>query len=323
MPQKLDGIHSWAYPDRMQNSPKNAFLSINLSPEIAPRKSVLGDRQVARIGFGTKRLAGGNGTDAQEHAIGLLRRAVELGVDHLDTAAFYPSYGGSRGSTDFVSLGWANEVIRRALAPYPEELVIATKVGPTEAGLATPDQLRGLVEDDLRNLGLDVLDVVYLRQAGIDSVAEHFGVLAELREKGLIRHLALSNVRRQHIEEAQAIAPVVAVQNRYGVGFGRVNDEILDLCGEQGIAFVPFFAVTGAGREVGGVATDDAVLAIAREVGATPAQVRIAWTLSRGDHVLAIPGTGSLDHLAENVAAGDLDLSPEQLAVLDGLRDDR
>ncbi|GAB2643932.1 oxidoreductase [Kribbella swartbergensis] len=252
----------------------------------------------------------------------LLRRAVELGVDHIDTAGFYPTYGGSGKATDFTGLGWANEVIRRALAPYPEELVIATKVGPTEAGMASPEQLPALVEKDLRNLGRDTLDVVYLRQQGLDSVAEHFGVLAELRDKGLIRHLALSNVRIHHIAQAQAIAPVVAVQNRYGVGFGRVNDEVLDLCGEQGMAFVPFFAVTGAGREVGGVAVDDVVLAIAREHGATPAQIRIAWALSRGDHVLAIPGTGSRDHLAENVAAGGVHLSPEQIAALDKLRDD-
>ncbi|TDD22818.1 aldo/keto reductase [Kribbella turkmenica] len=307
----------------MQNAQKNASLSIKLSPEIARRKASIGDRHVGRIGFGTKRLAGGDGSGTQEEAIGLLRRAVELGVDHLDTADFYPSYGRSGASTDFVGLDWANDVIRRALAPYPEDVVIATKVGPTKNGLASPEELPGLVGKDLRALGREALDVVYLRQHGLDSVAEHFGVLAELRDKGLIRHLALSNVRKQHLAQAQAIAPVVAVQNRYGVGFGRVNDEILDLCGEQGMAFVPFFAVTGSGREVGGVAVDEAVVTIAREVGATPAQVRIAWTLSRGDHVLAIPGTGSLDHLAENVAAGDIHLSPEQVAVLDGLRDDR
>ncbi|WP_433169710.1 aldo/keto reductase [Kribbella sp. CA-247076] len=307
----------------MQNKRENAFLSSNLSPEIGGRKSFLGGRKVGRVGFGTKRLAGGAGGGTQEDAVALVRRAVELGVDHLDTAGFYPSYGGSATSSEFVSLDWANEVIHRALAPYSDELVIATKVGPTKAGLASPEQLPGLVEKDLRSLGREVLDVVYLRQQGLESVAEHFGVLAELRDKGLIRHLALSNVRKHHIAEAQAIAPVVAVQNRYGVGFGRVNDEILELCGEQGMAFVPFFAVTGTGREVGGVAANDAVVTIARDVGATPAQVRIAWTLSRGEHVLAIPGTGSLDHLAENVAAGDIHLSPEQVAVLDDLRDDR
>ncbi len=306
----------------MQNSQKKASLPINLSSENASRKSIIGDRPVGRIGFGTKRLAGGNGQHTQDDGIALVRRAVELGINHYDTADFYPSYGGPEQSTSFTSLGWANEVVRRALAPYPDDLVIATKVGPTEAGLASPDQLPALVEQDLRNLGRDVLDVVYLRPHGLDSVAEHFGVLAGLQEKGLIRHLALSNVRMHHLAQAQAIAPVVAVQNRYGVGYGRVNDEMLNHCGEHGIAFVPFFAVTGARRETGGVATDDAVLAIAREHDATPSQIRIAWTLSRGDHVLAIPGTGSLEHLAENVAAGDITLSPAQLAVLDNLRDD-
>lgn len=315
----------------MQKAQKNTLLPINLAPENARRKSVIGDRAVGRVGFGTKRLAGSNGPDAQEQAIVLLRYAVELGVDHIDTADFYPSYGVSRPRdpatagpgphNDFVSLGWANDVVRRALAPYPDEIVVATKVGPTKAGMARPDQLPGLVERDLRSLGREALDIVYLRQQGLDSIAEHFGVLAELRDKGLIRHLAVSNVRMQHIEEARAIAPVVAVQNRYGVGFGRVNDEVLDFCGREGMAFVPFFAVTAAGREAGGVSADDTVLAIARYHDATPAQIRIAWTLTRGQHVLAIPGTGNRDHLAENVAAGDIQLTPEQVAVLDALKD--
>jgi pyridoxine 4-dehydrogenase len=305
----------------MPNSQKNAFLSTNISSEIVGRKSVwrLGDVEVNRIGFGAKRLAGRGGTGAQEHAVELVRRAVELGINHIDTAGFYPSYAPSAATRDFTGLRWANDVIRRALAPYGDDLVIATKVGPTENGLARPDQLPALVEENLRALGRDVLDVVYLRQHGLDSVAEHFGVLADLQGNGLIRHLALSNVRAHHVAEAQQIAPVVAVQNRYGVGFGRVNDEMVRLCDEQGIAFVPFFAVTGAGREAGGVASADAVLAVAREYDAAPAQIRIAWTLSRGAHVLAIPGTSSVDHLIENVAAGTIQLSPADLAVLDAL----
>ena len=257
--------------------------------------------------------------DADQQVLELLRRAIELGVNHLDTAAFYPSYGEEGNKHDFTTVKWANDAIRQALAPYPDDLVISTKVGPTEEGMARPDQLRGLVEDNLRQLALDRLDVVYLRQQGLTSVAEHFGVLAELQQAGLIRHLGLSNVRAEHLVEAQQIAPVVAVSNRYGVGFGRVNDAMIETCGEQGIAFVPFFAVTGAGREVGGVAAADPVVAIAQEHGATPAQIRIAWTLARGNHVLAIPGTGDPVHLAENVAAGDLRLSPEQLAILDAI----
>ena len=223
------------------------------------RVSALGDLTVNRVGFGAKRL----GRD-RTRAVALLRQAVEWGVNHLDTAAFYPtSAGPEHEEHDFDVLGWANDVIREALRPYREGLVIATKVGPTAAGLARPDELRGLVEADLRALGRDHLDVVYLRQHGLASIAEHFGALADLRRAGLIRHLGLSNVRVAHLGQAEAIAPVVAVQNRYGVDFGRVNDEMLELCRGRGIAFVPFFAVTGEGRERGGVAGNDAVTAFA------------------------------------------------------------
>lgn len=310
----------------MHNSQVNTSLPLNLSSEIAEGKSGefwrLGDVVVRRIGFGAKRLAGSgrDGADVQERAVALLRRAIELGVNHLDTASFYPSHG-PEGETQFESLDWANEVIRRALAPYPQELVIATKVGPMKHGLARPDELRGLVEGELQALGLDVLDVVYLRLHGVKSIAEHFGVLAELRAKGMIRQLGVSNVRVEQLQEAREIAPVVAVQNRYSVGFGRVNDDILRVCGELGIAFVPFFALTAESREAGGVPDSDAVQAIADRHGATAAQVRLAWTLSRGDHVLAIPGTSSQQHLEENLEAGDLLLSPDDLAVLDAITD--
>jgi aryl-alcohol dehydrogenase-like predicted oxidoreductase len=270
----------------------------------------IGDRRVNRIGFGTKRLAD------RASAVALLRRAVELGVDHIDTAAFYPTRDApERGRNGFTSLGWANHVLREALAPY-DSLVIATKVGPTASGMARPDQLRGLVEENLHALGREQLDLVYLRQQGLDTIAHHFEALAKLRAEGIIRHLGVSNVRAEHLAEARRIAPVVAVQNRYGVGFGRVNDELLDGCGEAGIAFVPFFAVAGAGREAGGVASDAAVERVARAHDATAAQVRIAWTVSRGPHVLAIPGTSDPAHLAENVAAGELTLSPDDLAAL-------
>ena len=283
----------------------------------------LGDLTVNRIGFGTKRLAGSGGTDlaspsGRDRIVALLRRAVELGVNHIDTAAFYPTFAHpDQAMHDMTTLRGANDLIQEALAPYPDDLVIATKVGPTSEGMARPEALRGLVEEDLRRLGRDHLDVVNLRQFGLDSVADHFGALAEMQAAGLIRHLGLSNVRPEHLAQAQEIAPVVCVQNRYGVDFGRNNDDMLRTCGDQGIAFVPFFALTGAGREIGGVAHHDAVLAIARAHDATPAQVRIAWTLSRGPHVLAIPGTGNPDHLAENIAAGVLCLSDEELAGLE------
>ena len=292
------------------------------TPAAAAGTFPVGDMTVGRIGFGTKRLAGGGPGDItangdRDRVTALLRQAFELGINHIDTAAFYPSHPEpQRGPTAFSSLGWANQLVREALAPYPPELLIATKVGPTDAGMARPDQLRELVEEDLRDLGRDHLDLVYLRQHGLASLAEHFGALADLRDAGLIRHLGLSNVRLEKLTEARSIAPVVAVQNRYGVDFGRVNDEVLRACGDEGIAFVPFFALAASGRESGGVAPNDSVQAIAAKHGATPAQVRIAWTLSQGSHVLAIPGTSDPGHLVENVAAGALRLSPEDLASL-------
>lgn len=282
----------------------------------------IGDLAVNRIGFGTKRLAGKGPFDIEDaidrgRAIGLLRRAIELGVNHIDTAAFYPTYPApERGATSFEALHCANDLVQAALAPYPDDLVIATKVGPTATGLARPDELRGLVEENLRQLGRDHLDLVYLRQHGLSSVAEHFGALAELRDKGMVRHLGLSNVRIEHLEEARSVAPVMAVQNRYGVDFGRVNDDVVRACGERAIAFVPFFAIAGAAREEGGVSRSDPVMAIARAHGVTPAQVRVVWTLSRGPHVLAIPGTSDPQHLEEDVAAGALQLTEDELTAL-------
>jgi aryl-alcohol dehydrogenase-like predicted oxidoreductase len=208
----------------------------------------LGDHTVNRIGFGAMRLtrnAGGTPSD-RDTAIGVLRRAVELGVDHIDTAAFY-----------FSARRSANELINRALAPYRDEVLIVTKVGPGRdpsgkwLPLAAPEQLRGQVEEDLRQLGRDHLDVVTLRAQGPESIAERFGALADLRDDGLIRHLGISNVRAKHLAEAQAIAPVVCVQNRYGIGAPEHQDDLLDACGAQGIAFVPFFAIAGEGREAG------------------------------------------------------------------------
>ncbi|MEU7914732.1 oxidoreductase [Microbispora bryophytorum] len=281
----------------------------------------LGDLTINRLGFGAMRLTGSAAFDLgtpsdRERSIAVLRRAVDLGVNHIDTAAFY-----------FSRLRSANELINRALAPYPDDLVIATKVGPGRdpsgewLPFARPDQLRGQVEENLRQLGRDHLDLVYLRQPGLDSIAEHFGALAELREAGLIRHLGVSNIRPVHLAQAQAIAPVVSVQNLYGVGAMR-SQELLRTCGEQGVAFVPFFAIAGEGRDQGASGTDqEEVLAVARAHGATPAQVRLAWTLQQGPHVLAIPGTGNPDHLTENVAAAALRLTDEEMARLDALSD--
>ncbi len=186
--------------------------------------------------------------------------------------------------------------------------------------MPAPQQLRGQVEENLRQLGRDHLDVVNLRIVGTDSIAERFGALADLREAGLIRHLGLSNIRPHHLAEAQAIAPVVCVQNMYGIGASPEQEAFLRTCGEQGIAFVPFYSIAGTGREAGAT-TDDTpqVHAVARAHGVSAAQIRLAWTLHRGPHVLAIPGTGNPDHLTQNVAAGALELSDDELTALDVL----
>ncbi|MEU0396596.1 oxidoreductase [Streptomyces sp. NPDC006208] len=280
----------------------------------------LGDLKINRMGFGAMRLPQTGEAlvpDAvprdRDRALGVVRRAVALGVNHIDTAAFY-----------FSPLRSANELINRALAPYPDDLVITTKVGPGRAPSgewlphATPDQLRGQVEQNLRQLGRDHLDVVNLRIIGTDSIAERFGALAELCDAGLIRHLGISNVTPEHLAEARAIAPVVCVQNQYGIGVRPDHDEFVRACGEQGVAFVPFYSIAGTGRQAGASGTEsDEVLAVAQAHGASAAQVRLAWTLHRGPHVLAIPGTGDLDHLVANVAAGALRLSEDELAALD------
>ncbi|WP_329070993.1 aldo/keto reductase [Streptomyces sp. NBC_01429] len=279
----------------------------------------LGDLKVNRIGFGAMRLtASADGTPSdRERATGVLRRALELGVNHIDTAAFY-----------FSPLRSANELINRALSPYREGLVITTKVGPGrdpsgEWVWATPERLRGQVEENLRQLGRDHLDVVNLRlprSAQDASIAAHFGALSELRDAGLIRHLGISHVRAHHLAEATAIAPVVCVQNAYGIGAPAEERAILRSCGEQGIAYVPFFAIAGAGREAGANGPESAeTLAVARAHGVSPARVRLAWTLQQGPHVLAIPGTGDPDHLADNVAAGALRLTADEMALLDGV----
>ncbi|MGW2177219.1 oxidoreductase [Streptomyces sp. NPDC001732] len=284
----------------------------------------LGDLTVNRVGFGAMRLTGTEPFDRgvprdREQSIGVLRRAVELGVNHIDTAAFY-----------FSATRSANELINRALAPYPDDLVVTTKVWPARdpSGAwwwATPEQLRGQVEENLRQLGRDHLDVVNLRvppSRRNGSIGEHFGALAELRDAGLIRHLGVSNVTSEQLTEARAIAPVVCVQNPYGIGAASEDRALLRRCGELGIAFVPFFAISGSGREAGPASDgSEEVSSVARTHGVSPAQVRLAWTLQQGPHVLAIPGTGNPDHLAQNVAAGALRLSEEEMARLDQVAD--
>ncbi|MFD5086735.1 oxidoreductase [Kitasatospora sp. NPDC058201] len=269
-----------------------------------------GDLPVNRLGFGAMRLAAGTFDGPPRDpatGVAVLRRAVELGVNHIDTAGFY-----NRGAVR------ANELIRRALAPYRDDLVIATKVGPLPGpdgvpiGQAGPGDLRGLVEADLRALRLDRLDLVYLRVGGLtgpgtESIAERFAVLAGLREQGLIRHLGVSNVDAAQLAEARAVAPVAAVQNSFENGPG-----LLAACEAAGIAYVPYFPLGG-----GWVPLDlERLGRVAARVGATTSQVALGALLASSPSVLAIPGTGSLDHLEENLAAGGLVLGAEDLAEL-------
>lgn len=273
-----------------------------------------GDLDVNRLGFGTMRLPSkdGMGGPARDPEAGraVLRRAVELGADHIDTADFYFSRNGEVQ---------ANTLLREALHPYPSDLVIATKVGPIirPDGLhqGTAAELRGLVEANLESLGVDRLDLVYLRIGVMtppsgESLAERFEVLAALQEEGLIRHLGISNVDTAHLAEARAIAPVVAVQNQFHAA-QRDDMDMLAACEDAGIAFVPFFPV-GGGREL-----DDARLAkVAARHRATVSQIGLAWLLASSPVALAIPGTGSLAHLEENMAAASITLTEEDRADL-------
>jgi aryl-alcohol dehydrogenase-like predicted oxidoreductase len=247
-----------------------------------------------------------------QDGIAVLRRAVELGVNHIDTASFY-----RRGRVA------ANELIRRALAPYPDGLVIATKVGPmlgpdgTPALQATPGQLCALVEDNLRELGAGHLDLVYLRVGGRNApggepVAERFAALAKLRADGLIRHLRVSNVDAAQLAEARAIAPVAAVQNAYHV-HATADAALLAECTRSGTAFVPFFPIGGLDP----LDTTRLEKTAARH-GATVQQIALAALLAAFPVMLPIPGTGSPAHLEENVAAASLRLTPEDIASLAG-----
>ncbi|MEU2247031.1 oxidoreductase [Streptomyces sp. NPDC019224] len=275
-----------------------------------PTFALGGDLPVNRLGFGAMRLPTGTFDGPArnpENGIAVLRRAVELGVNHIDTAAFY-ARGGVR----------ANELIREALAPYPDDLVIATKVGPlpgpngVPSGHAAPGQLRGLVEADLRALGVDRLDVVNLRVGGVngtggESVAERFAVLAGLREEGLIRHLGVSNVDAAQLAEARSVAPVVCVQNAYADDLALLAE-----CEAAGIAYVPFFPLGGGWNPL----DTGRLEKVAARLDATVAQVQLALLLASSPVMLAIPGTGNLAHLEENMAARDLVLGEEDLAEL-------
>jgi aryl-alcohol dehydrogenase-like predicted oxidoreductase len=275
-------------------------------------QSALGDRTVNRMGYGAMQLAGPHvmGPPAdREAAVAVLRRAVELGVDHVDTSDYYGPHV-------------TNEIIREALHPYPEQLTIVTKVGArrTPDGdwpeALSPGELRQAVHDNLEHLGVEVLDVVNLRMPGVTgpverSLAEPFEALAHLQQEGLIRHLGVSNVTTQQFAEARAIAPVVCVQNHYNL-VHRDDDPMVDALAREGIAFVPFFPLGGFSP-----LQSAALETVARRLETTPMQVALAWLLGRSPNVLLIPGTSSVAHLEENLQAAMRVLGPAELAELD------
>ena len=269
---------------------------------------------VTRVGYGAMQLAGPGvfGPPADhDGAVAVLRRAVELGITHIDTSDFYGPHV-------------TNKIIKEALYPYPDDLTIVTKVGArrdAEGGwphARTPEELRSAVHDNLDHLGLDVLDVVNLRMGAFDgpepgSIAEQFEALAELRSEGLIRHLGVSTVNAEQIAEARSIAPVVCVQNFYNVAH-RVDDALVDSLAAEGIAYVPYFPLGGFTPLQSGVLDQ-----VAARVGATPMAVAQAWLLQRSPNVLLIAGTSSVAHLEENVASAALELSVDDLAELDAI----
>ena len=272
----------------------------------------LGDRVVNRMGYGAMQLAGrgvfGPPRD-RDQAIAVLREAVASGVNHIDTSDYYGPH-------------LTNQLIREALRPYPQNLTIVTKVGGVRGADASwnpaqsPAELTQAVHDNLRNLGLDVIDVVNLRLWGTghgpaeESVAERFTALAGLREQGLIRHLGLSNVSAAQLEEARAIAPVVCVQNQYNLAH-REDDQFVDDLAGADIAYVPFFPLGGFSRLQSSILAD-----VAARLRATPMQVALAWLLHRSANILLIPGTSSLDHLRENLASARLALPDDAIVEL-------
>jgi aryl-alcohol dehydrogenase-like predicted oxidoreductase len=267
---------------------------------------------VKRMGYGAMQLAGphvwGPPRDAEE-AVRVLRHAMEAGVNHIDTSDFYGPHV-------------TNQIIKEALHPYPAGLVIVTKVGARRGAdkswipaLSRQELIKG-VHDNLRNLGLEALDVVNLRVGGLaapseDSIAEPFTALAELKEQGLIRHLGLSNVSPRQVAEAQKIAEIVSVQNFYNIAH-RDDDGLIDELAKQGIAYVPFFPLGGFNP-----LQSDALDAAAASLQATPMQVALAWLLQRAPNIVLIPGTSSTKHLRENLDAVALQLPPQTVAGLD------
>jgi aryl-alcohol dehydrogenase-like predicted oxidoreductase len=286
------------------------MLSIN-----RPDTLTLGDRTVKRLGYGAMQLAGpgvfGPPKD-RDAVLAVLREAVARGVNHIDTSDFYGPH-------------ITNRLIREALAPYPDDLVIVTKIGALrgEDGAWLPafssEALTRAVHDNLHNLGLDVLDVVNLRimfdvhGPAEGSIEASVTALADLQRQGLVRHIGLSNVTPAQIVEARRIAPIACVQNQYNLAH-RTDDTLIDDLARDGVAYVPFFPLGGFSPLQSSTLSD-----VARHLNATPMQVALAWLLRRAPNILLIPGTSSVMHLRENLAAAKLDLPDEMLMELDSV----
>lgn len=276
--------------------------------------TIASDLTITRMGYGAMQLAGPNVFGPpQDHdaAIAVLRAAVDSGITHIDTSDFYgPAV--------------TNELIKEALHPYPAELHIVTKVGARRGSDGSwrpnldPADLKAQVHDNLRHLGLDVLDVVNLRTGAHegtsdDSIAESFGALVELRQEGLIRHLGLSGVSSAQLTEAQAMAPVVTVQNLYNLA-NRADDALVDRCAAENIAFASFFPLGGFSP-----LQSETLTKVAARLDTSPQQVALAWLLQRSATTVLIPGTSSVAHLRENIAAADLVLPADAIVELDGI----
>ncbi|KAA0084825.1 aldo/keto reductase family oxidoreductase [Paraburkholderia sp. T12-10] len=276
---------------------------------------ILGTHRIPRMGYGAMQLAGpgvfGPPKD-RDAAVAVLREAVALGVRHIDTSDFYGPHV-------------TNQILCEALHPYPESLVIVTKIGAVRGSDGSwlpaqePEQLRQAVHDNLRNLKLEALDVVNLRVMGNvhapaeGSIARQVEALAEMQRAGLVRHIGLSNVTAAQIEEAQRIVPIVCVQNQYNL-ISRDDDALVDALAAQGIAYVPFFPLGGFSP-----LRSTALSNIAESIGATPMQAALAWLLHRAPNILVIPGTSSLGHLRENIAAAQIRPSGDVYAQLDAI----
>jgi pyridoxine 4-dehydrogenase len=272
------------------------------------------DLTVTRMGYGAMQLAGPHvfGPPADRAAaVAVLREAIDLGMTHIDTSDYYGPH-------------ITNQVIKEALYPYPDNLRIVTKVGARRDSTGgwpsalAPQELRQAIQDNLKNLGLEVLDVVNLRVGGFSSpepssIAEPFSVLAQLQQEGLIKHLGVSTVLAEQVAEAQSIAPIVCVQNFYNIAH-RVDDKLIDSLATQGIAYVPYFPLGGFTP-----LQSDTLNSIADRLNATPMGVALAWLLRRSPNILLIPGTSSVAHLRENVAGAAIELPDDALGALNAL----